>query len=134
MNYKSISVFVALLFCFSPLMFAQEANDILDKISSAIKQSDATKLAEYFSTTIDLEAGSSDGSYSKKQAEMIMKDFFKNTPVKSFFSNHKGASDDGSKYMIGTYKSTNGDSFRVYILLKKMENKLKINQLQFDKE
>ena len=115
-------------------MFAQDSNNVLDKIGTALKQADATKLAEYFNTTIDLEAGTSDGTFSKTQAEMIMKDFFKKTPVLSYTSNHRGSSDDGSKYMIGTYKSVNGDSFRVYILLKQIENKLKINQLQFDKE
>lgn len=133
MKFKSISIFAILMFCFLPILFAQDSN-VLDKISSAIKQSDATKLADYFNTTIDLEAGTTDGTFSKTQAEMIMKDFFKDTPVKSYTSNHKGSSDDGSKYMIGTYKSANGDSYRVYILLKKIENNLKINQLQFEKE
>lgn len=134
MSLKSFSVFVFLSLSFAPFLPAQSSTDILSKITSAIKQSDATKLAEYFSTTIDLETGTSDGSFSKKQAEMIMKDFFKNTPVKSFTSNHDGSSDDGSKYMIGTYKTTKNETYRVYILLKKFENKLLINQLQFEKE
>lgn len=134
MNYKSVSILIVLSICISPFLFSQNSDNVLSNITTAIKQSDAAKLAEYFNTTIDLEAGTSDGSYSKKQAEMIMKDFFKNTPIKSFTSNHNGSSDDGSKYMIGTYKSTNNESFRVYILLKIVEDKLRINQIQFDKE
>lgn len=134
MNYKSVSILIVLSICISPFLFSQNSDNVLSNITTAINQSDAAKLAEYFNTTIDLEAGTSDGSYSKKQAEMIMKDFFKNTPIKSFTSNHNGSSDDGSKYMIGTYKSTNNESFRVYILLKIVEDKLRINQIQFDKE
>lgn len=134
MSLKSFSAIALLLFCSTAFLPAQDSNDILNKISLAIKQSDAGKLAAYFSTTIDLETGTEDGSFSKKQAEMIMKDFFENTPVKSFTSNHNGSSDDGSKYMIGTYKTTKNESYRVYILLKKFENNLLINQLQFEKE
>ena len=34
----------------------------------------------------------------------------------------------------GTYKSTKGKFYRVYILLKKIDTTLKINQLQFEEE
>jgi len=134
MNIKTLVILLTMpIWVFSNLT-AQENNQVISKITSAIKSSDASALAGYFNSTIDLEAGGSDGNYSKKQAEMIIRDFFKNTPVKSYTSNHNGSSNDGSKYMIGTYISTNGKSFRVYILLKKAENNLLINQLQFDEE
>lgn len=134
MKNKSFHIIVFLIFSSFTFIYAQDSEDVLNKIGSAIKQSDATKLALYFNTTIDLEVGTTDGTFSSKQAEMIMKDFFKNTPVKSYTSNHTGSSDDGSKYMIGTYKSTKGKSYRVYILLKKIDTTLKINQLQFEEE
>ena len=73
------------------------------------------------------------GSYSKTQAEIIIRDFFKNIPVKSFTLNHQGSSDDGSKYIIGTYK-TSSTEYRVYILLKKLKDKLLIHQLQFEED
>ena len=113
-------------------LFAQ--NDVTSKITSAIKQSNATALAGYFSNTVDLEAGSTDGNFSKNQAEVILKDFFSNHKAASFSVNHNGASNDGSKYIIGSYKSTNNKKFRVYVLLKNMDNKLLITQLQFEEE
>jgi hypothetical protein len=134
MNIKTMVMLLAIPIWISPNLIAQENSQAISKITSAIKSSDATALAGYFNTTIDLEAGDSDGNFSKKQAEMIMRDFFKKAPVKSYTTNHNGSSNDGSKYMIGTYKSTNGKSFRVYILLKKAGNNLLINQLQFDEE
>jgi len=134
MKDKSFHIIVFLIFSSFTFIHAQDSEDVLNKINAAIKQSDATKLALYFNTTIDLEIGTTDGTYSSKQAEMIMKNFFKDNTVKSYASNHTGSSDDGSKYMIGTYKSTNAKSYRVYILLKKIDTTLKINQLQFEDE
>lgn len=105
--------------------------DEIQKISQAIKAADAEKLAVYFSTTIELELGEISGSYSKTQAELIMRDFFKNSPLVSYTLNHQGSSDDGSKYSIGTYK-TKTKEYRVYILLKKQGSSLLIQQLQFE--
>ena len=48
-------------------------SDIVNNVVNAIKAMDADKLASYFSETVDLEAGESDGSYSKTQAKIIFK-------------------------------------------------------------
>jgi hypothetical protein len=108
-------------------------DEVINDISDAIGKMDAKKLSDYFSSTIDLEMNEINGSYSKAQAEVILSDFFKNNPVLSFTVNHKGDSDDGSKYFIGTYK-TNARNYRIYGLLKKESDKLVIRQLQFDLE
>ena len=108
-------------------------DEVIREIVKSIKATDAKKLSAYFNSTIDLELGEADGSYSKTQAEIIIRDFFKNIPVKSFTLNHQGSSDDGSKYIIGTYK-TSSTEYRVYILLKKLKDKLLIHQLQFEED
>ena len=115
--------------CFSAPSGENEVNEI----TNAIGKMDAGKLAVYFGTTIDLEINETNNNYSKTQAEIILRDFFKNNPVISFTLNHQGDSDDGSKYFIGTYK-TASKNFRVYGLLKKENDKLVIRQLQFDPE
>lgn len=112
--------------------FAAGDDEVKD-ITSAIGKMDAGKLAAYFGTTIDLEINETSNNYSKTQAEIILRDFFKNNPGLSFTLNHQGDSDDGSKYFIGTYK-TASKNFRVYGLLKKEGDKLVIRQLQFDPE
>ncbi len=127
-------------FLFSAIIFtalcgfsSPSGEDVINDISDAIGKMDAKKLSENFSSTIDLELNEVNGSYSKAQAEIILRDFFKNNPVLSFTVNHRGDSDDGSKYFIGTYK-TGAKNFRVYGLLKKESDKLVIRQLQFDLE
>jgi len=108
-------------------------NNIIDNVVKAIKTMDADKLASYFCTTVDLEAGESDGSYSKTQAEIIFRKFFKDYPLTSFSLNHQGSSNDGSQYFIGTYKTTTSD-YRVYVLMKSVEGQMRIQQIQFEED
>ncbi len=125
--------FILISFIFYSILgaVAPPGDDEIQKITEAIKATDATKLAVYFNSTLDLELGDISGTYSKTQAEMILKDFFKNAPLVSYTLNHQGSSEDGSKYSIGTYK-TKTKEYRVYILLKKQGTSLLIQQLQFE--
>lgn len=107
--------------------------DIINKVVNAIKAMDADKLASYFSETVDLEAGESDGSYSKTQAEIIFRKFFKDYPLTDFSLNHQGSSNDGSKYFIGTYKTAKAE-YRVYVLMKSQDEKMSIQEIQFEED
>jgi hypothetical protein len=106
-------------------------NDISNDIAVAIKNGNSKELAKFFNTSIDLTVPGNDETFSKAQAELIVKDFFQKNPPKSFTINHQGSSNDGSKYSIGTYVSSTG-SFRTYFLLKKVGNSFFIQQLQFE--
>jgi len=114
--------------------YSQEADQLINDIKTSIKTMNASKLGKMFHSRIDLELGDIDGNYSNSQAQVILQDFFKKAPVKSFTVNHNGSSNDGSKYMIGTYQSSNGKEYRVYVLMKNNDGKLKINQLQFEED
>ena len=126
--------FIACLMILGQLTLIGQSDDIRDKITETLKLADASKLAVYFNSTIDLQVEKTDGNFSKNQAEVIIQDFFKKSPVKSYTSNHHGSSNDGSNYIIGTYASTNNKKYRVYILLKNRDGQLLINQLQFEEE
>ena len=110
-----------------------EGTNIIMEITKAFKQADENKLAVFFNSTIDLEIPETDGTYSKTQSIVIMHDFFKKFKVNSFVLNHDGSSNDGSKYMIGTYK-TSEKELRLYILMKNKGGKLLIHQLQLEEE
>lgn len=134
MNSKTLIILIITFFSLALAPAESIAgDDVVDKISAAIKSTDTKKIAEYFYSTINLEVGDVDGSYSKKQAEMILNDFFKKEPVKSFDIKHQGSSNDGSQYAIGSYK-TDSKEYRVYILLKKHDDNLLIYQLQFEED
>lgn len=111
----------------------QPSNAILTEVISYIKVANIKELSKNFNTTIDLLLPSVEGSYSKTQAELILKDFFEKNPPKNLTVKHQGSSNDGSLYAIGTY-STDKLNYRTYILLKKINDKYLIHQLQFEQE
>ncbi len=108
-------------------------DDIITNIVAAITAGDAKKLAVYFNSTVDLTVPSGDGTYSKSQAEMIVKNFFSQYPPVSFKINQQGSSNEGAQFSIGTLL-TKTAKFRTYILLKKINGIPLIHQLQFESE
>jgi hypothetical protein len=105
--------------------------DIVRSIAEAIRKGNATELSQYFYNTIDISVQDKEGTFSKAQAEQILKDFFsKNTP-KSFEIKHQGTSSDGSNYIIGNLITQRGN-FRVYFLIKNISGKQYLQQLQIE--
>lgn len=109
------------------------AQDVTSKIAASIRSGNAKELSNYFNQTLDLSAPGSEGTFSKAQAEMIIKNFFVKYPPSSYSQNHQGKSNDGSQYAIGVYKSGNAN-FRTYFLLRNIGGKPLIHQLKFESE
>lgn len=130
-NISAFGVFLLMWLCQITVTLA--GDNTMTGVTEAIKKTDATKLATFFSNTIDLEVGEISGTYSKVQAEEIVRDFFKKTPLKTFTVKHEGSSNDGSEFLIGTYQSAS-KNYRVYVLMKKEFGTLLIKQLQFEVE
>ena len=131
---KTRLIISTIIISFSISLHAQDSDQVMSQIKAAIKSMNASALASHFSDRIDLETPGIDGSYSKNQAEVIINDFFKKEPLKSFTINHQGSSNDGSKYMIGIYINKFDKEYRVYILIKISGDNFKINQLQFEED
>jgi hypothetical protein len=126
-----LTIFIASVFLHTAFISVATVADITKNVADAIRKGNAAELAVYFNSSIDLTVPGKEGSFSKAQAEQIVKDFFaKNTP-KSFEIKHQGTSSDGSNYAIGTLQ-TNKGNFRCYFLVKTIANKSYIQQLQFD--
>jgi hypothetical protein len=107
-------------------------NEIPDGIITAIKEGKASELAKYFNNNVELALSDIDDMYSKNQAELIIKDFFKDHPPTSFNILHKGGKET-SRYAIGNLTTSNG-KFRITILIKIKEDKSLINQLRIEQE
>lgn len=109
----------------------QQLDHIANEIKAAFSKSDSDALSELLNNTIDLTLPDIEGSFSRSQAHLIIKEFFADHPAVSFTINHEGSSNKGSQYMIGTYK-TKSSVFRVYILIKDISGKMLIQQLQIE--
>lgn len=128
---RSLYQISVLIFLILIVTMSVSAQDMNGKISQAIKSSNPTELSKYFNNSIDLTIPGSEGTYSKVQAEQIIKSFFTKYPPVSFTINHKGSSNDGSVYAIGTYTSSS-ITFRTYYLTKSIGGQLLIHQLKFE--
>ncbi len=88
----------------------------IENVVSAFKVGNANKVAIHFDNTIEITLPQKSSSYSKSQAEMILKDFFNINSVKDFVVIHKGEN-AGSEYCIGTLLTKNAN-YRTTIFMK----------------
>jgi hypothetical protein len=108
----------------------QEQTKIPGEISIAIKSGNASELSKYMNSTIELLLLDKEDFYKKNVAETILKDFFAEYQTKDFIIRHQGAKND-AQYAIGNLKTAKGD-FRVYFLLKKVDQELLIHQIRIE--
>jgi len=110
-----------------------KAFGVHENIAVAIRTGNFKALAGYFSTTVEISLPTKEGTYSRVQAEMVMKEFFQKNPPTSFILEQKGTSSGCAQFIIGTYKSGNKE-LKTYILLKSIDGQLLIQQLQFESD
>ena len=102
----------------------------IDEVVAAMRSGNSTLIAKYFDDRVDISMPDKSNSYSKSQAEMVLKDFFSNNPVKNFEIIHKGEN-AGSQFCIGTLNTKNG-SFRTTIYMKQKGNGQLLQELRFE--
>lgn len=127
-SVKIIPVIFIALSCLTAS--GQEQPNIPAGISIAIKAGNASELAKYMNSTIELLLLDKEDFYKKNVAETILKDFFNEYQTKDFTIRHQGAKND-AQYAIGNLKTEKGD-FRVYFLLKKVDQELLIHQIRIE--
>ncbi len=127
-----ILLIVLIISTFPSSMIVANYSDISEEVTQAIRTGSSRDLARYFGSNVDLAIPGNDGTYSKAQAELIMRNFFSDNRPESFEVNHKGTSRDGSPYVIGVYYTTDNKSYRTYFLIKKLSDNYFIHHLQFE--
>jgi hypothetical protein len=128
--YNIIPVTAIFLFCIAATI--QEQAKIPSGISVAFKTGNAAELSKYMNSTIELLLLNKEDFYKKNAAETILRDFFTEYQAKEFTVRHQGANND-AQYAIGTLKTSKGD-FRVYFLLKKVDQELLIHQIRIESD
>ncbi|MEP7142103.1 MAG: DUF4783 domain-containing protein [Ferruginibacter sp.] len=102
----------------------------IDDVIAAMKTGNSAAVAKYFDNSVEISMPDKSNSYSKSQAELVLKDFFASNPVKSFEIIHKGEN-AGSQYCIGTLQTKNG-VYRTTIFMKQKDNKQVLQELRFE--
>ena len=103
----------------------------VDDVVSAIKNGNASQLSKFFDNTIEITVSDKSNTYSKSQAELVLKDFFNNNIVMGFEIIHKG-DNTNSQFIIGTLNTKNGE-YRTTIYMKQKGDKQLLQELRFEK-
>jgi hypothetical protein len=102
----------------------------IDDVVIAMKTGNASQLSKFFDNSVEVSMPDKSNSYSKSQAEMVIKDFFSNNNVKGFEVIHKGEN-AGSQYCIGTLQTGNG-AYRTTIFMKQIGGTQVLQELRFE--
>lgn len=109
------------------------AQDIFAPMKDALKASNAKELVKTFNTSVDMNLDGDVKTYSKTQAEFVLKDFFKKHAVSDFSIVHTGSSKGGLQFAIGRYVS-NKESYNVLIRVREVEGVFLVHEINFVKE
>lgn len=90
----------------------------LTEIEHAWKSGDAAALSEHFGNSIDISFNQTQNTYSKTQASMVLKDFFRKNEVQNFSLRYTGNSTASNiLFCVGSLNTTSGN-FKIYMYLR----------------
>jgi len=119
-----------LSFAFLPL-YAQDSN--LTMAERSLENGNLKKLSAVFHKSVDITFSNQAKTYSKAQAQIIIKKFFSKHEPKSFKIKQKGKSNANSTlYAIGNLVSNNG-TYRVYMFFVPSKGEYMLRELRFEK-
>jgi len=108
-------------------------NKIIDEIIPIFKSGSSKDLVKYFDNSVELNMNGSLGDFSKNQAEVVVRDFFKKNPPTDFQIVHQGESGSNIRYYIAYYISPE-QNYRVLIKTKGTKERPIIYSLEFKKD
>ena len=101
----------------------------IDAVATAFRSGDVNQLSQYLDYRVDISLPEKTDSYSKSQAEMIIRDFFESNGVRNFQVNRKGEN-GGSEFCIGILQTRNGN-FRTSLFMKQKGEKQFLQEIRF---
>lgn len=119
--------------CFSSKALAQESFDIFIPIGKYLAAADVESLSAWFAPSLEMSILGPRTNASAKQAEQILKTFFKNYSPRSFTIQHQ-AGREGFKYALGDLVAS-GEHFSVTIFVYIPKGgSFQIQQLKIDRQ
>lgn len=104
----------------------------VDDISNSLNKGEIANVAKYFDKVVDVTINNDVSTYSRSQAEMVVKNFLLKNTTQSFSIRYRGpVARDNSIFLIGDLKTANG-LFKVYIFLKQKERNYLLQQIKFE--
>jgi len=135
MRFKIIKAFTFSFICILALSTASAnaQNEVINNVRDALKTGSSRELSKYLNNTVEISINGEKSSYSRNQAEFVLKDFFNKYPSQSFRYVHQGSSKEGIKYTVGTYTYDRGE-FRVFMIIKQIGGAYLVDKIDFNEE
>lgn len=136
--YLSLTLILALSLLLPRVEAPAQVSDnqnIIENIRLAIQAGSSSELSRYLHDPVELNLDEKRESYSRNQAEFVLRDFFGKYKVTEFSYVHQGSSKEGLQYVIGKYEYEGG-AFQVYMLLKQKENspEMRVSMVDFSED
>lgn len=113
------------------LLMAQEKGNSVVEIGQALLKADSKALSGMFIETLELETDNHKGTFSKSQAQMILRDWFQANHPESYELRQEGKTGN-SLFLIGFLHCSTA-TFRVYIMFDEQKGKTGIHYLSLTK-
>jgi hypothetical protein len=124
--------FAGLLFLLASLGLSAQT-DVINQVKETIKAGSAKELSKFLNQNVDVTLEGNVQSYSKTQAEFVLRDFFKQHPPNEVNIIHQGSSRGGQPFAILQYKSGT-DVYRLFMKIKSIGNAQFLDDIRFTKE
>lgn len=110
-----------------------QAQTVFDPMKDAVKAGSAKDLVRFLNSSVDINLEGDVNTYSKAQAEFVLRDFFKKHAPSDFSIVHTGASKGGLQFAIGKYQS-GALSYNVLMRVREVGKESLIHEISFVKE
>jgi hypothetical protein len=104
----------------------------IEEVIGALKTGNASQMAKYFDSRVDISLPDKSDNYSRNQGEMILRNFFATNGVKNFVVKHTGEN-NGSQFCIGSLQTKNGN-FRTKLYMKQKGDQQVVQEVAFQAE
>lgn len=89
-------------------------------------------VVKYFDKVVDITINDEQSTYSRSQAEVVLKNFLAKNQSKSFSIKYKGiASSDNSLFLIGELRTAH-NNYRVSIFFKQKDKNFFLQEIKFE--
>lgn len=122
---------IVTLTCVALLFIASAFKPVggLDDVINALRNGNASELAKYVDTNLEISLPSKTDNYSRQQAIVILQDFFNTNGVKNFEVKHRG-DNGGSQFCIGTLVTKAGN-FRTTFFMTEKNGAQLVKEIRF---
>jgi hypothetical protein len=126
---KYLSIFFAGMLLFNNVMAQSKTVEVINAISG----NSIENVIGYFDNVVDITINDNQSTYSKAQAEMVVKNFFNKNNVSDFQVKYKGvAPNDESFYLIGDLRTRGRGVYRAYFFFKQKGKEHVLQEMKFE--